>query len=142
MTEPDWYDEHLPKIDPENPGWTIEVPWIELSSPEHVEGWINRLNGELQQYVTKANSTGHGVCFCLTHGGHIFLHTTEGAILLDVTPEAEWAVPVITAATGVEAPNKQIWVLPDDVLTQLVLGLNSLIVATRIVISHNYKAKK
>lgn len=109
---------------------------------EHVEAWINQSNMELQQYITKANSTGCGVCFCLSHGGHVFMHTTEGATLLDVTPDAEWVVPVITAATGIDAPATQIWVLPDDVLTQLVLGLNSLIAATRVVVSHNYKYKK
>lgn len=69
------------------------------------------------------------------------MHTTGGGILLDVTPDAEWAVPVITAATKIEAPPMQIWVLPDDVLTQLVLGLNSLIAATRIVVGHSYKYK-
>ena len=70
------------------------------------------------------------------------MHTTEDAILLDVTPEAEWVVPVITAATGIDAPHSQIWVLPNDRLTQLVLGLNSLIASSRIDISHSYKTKK
>jgi len=68
------------------------------------------------------------------------MSTTEGAILLDVTPEAEWVAPVITAATGIEAPRGQMWVLPDDKLTQLVLGLSSLIASTRMVLSHRYKA--
>ena len=69
------------------------------------------------------------------------MHTSECAILLDVTPEAEWAAPAITAATGIAAPHSQIWVLPDDSLTQLVLGLSSLIASSRIVISHRYKTK-
>lgn len=142
MIERERQDAITSDIDPDNPTWAIEKPWEELPSVEHVEAWINQYNIELQQYITKANSTGCGVCFCLTHGGHIFMHTPEGAILLDVTPDAEWAVPVITAATGINAPATQIWVLPDDVLIQLVLGLNSLIAATRVVVSHNYKYKK
>lgn len=141
MIERERQDAITSDIDPDNPTWAIEKPWKELPSVEHIEAWINQYNMELQQYTTKAKSTGYGVCFSLTHGGKIFMHTTQGAILLDVTPDAEWAVPVITAATGIQAPPTQIWVLPDDVLTQLVLGLNSLISATRIVVSHNYKYK-
>lgn len=70
------------------------------------------------------------------------MHTGEEAILLDVTPDADWVAPVITAATGLQAPSTQIWALPTDTLTQLVLGLNSLIESTRMVASHDYKAKK
>lgn len=116
--------------------------WVGLTTPEDVEVWIDLHNRDLQQCVTKANTTGYGVCFCLTHGGQIYMHTTAGAILLDVTPDAEWAVSVITAATGIEAPQSQVWVLPDNALTPLVLGLNSLIATARIVVSHNFRSKK
>jgi hypothetical protein len=51
-------------------------------------------------------------------------------------------VPVITAATGVDVPPSQIWKLPDDKLTELIFGLSSLIAASRMVASHNYKIKK
>jgi hypothetical protein len=119
-----------------------ERPWIELTTTHDVEAWIDNYNRDLQQAVKKPNATGYGVRFSLDLGGHIFMHTAEGAILLDVTPEAEWAAPVITAATGIEAPRSQIWVLPDDKLTQLVLGLSSLIASTAFVVSHNYKVRR
>lgn len=125
--------------DPEEPA---ARPWIDLKSSYDVEAWIDRHNLDLQGRIKKTNATGYGVCFCLGHGGEIYMHTTEDAILLDVTPDAQWVVPVITAATGIEAAHSQIWVLPDDRLTQLVLGLSSLIASSRIVISHRYKSRK
>lgn len=70
------------------------------------------------------------------------MHSAEGAVMLDVTPEAEWVIPVIIAATGMEAPHSQIWMLPDDKLTELVLGLSSLVASTKMVANHRYKAKK
>lgn len=117
-------------------------PWIDLKTTHDVEAWIDHYNWDLQRCITKANATGYGVCFCLAQGGEIFMHTTEDAILLDVTTEAQWVAPVITAATGIEAPRSQIWILPDDRLTQLVLGLSSLIASTRMVAGHAFKAKK
>jgi hypothetical protein len=119
----------------------VEQPWLDLRTPQDVELWIGHFNWDLQQYVNKKTAVGYGVCFTLTHGGEIYMHTTEGAVLLDVTPEAEWAAPAITAATGVVQPKSQIWTLPDDTLTQLVLGLNSLIASTRFVASHSYKGR-
>ncbi len=114
-------------------------PWTPLTTTDEVEAWIAKHNRDLQQRIGDTYATGCGVCFLLGHGGEIFMHTTDGGILLDVTPEAEWAAPVITAATGIVAPRSQIWLLPDDSLTQLVLGLSSLIASTRIVVSHRYK---
>ena len=125
-----------------NPDEATEQPWIDLTTAHDVEAWITHYDWDLQQRLNKTNASGYGVCFCLDQGGQIFMHTTEGAVLLDVTPEAEWVAPVITAATGVEAPHSQIWVLPDDKLTQLVLGLSSLIASTRIVARHRYKNKQ
>ncbi len=116
-----------------------DQPWNELSTVEEVEAWVEQYNRDLQLHIQKRNAAGCGVCFCLRHGGQIFMHTAECAILLDVTPDAEWLVPVLSAATGITAPSGQIWVLPGDVLTQLVLGLNSLIASTRIIASHHYK---
>lgn len=124
-----------------NPDEFFDQPWVELTTIDEVEAWVDQLNRDLQ-HITHTNSTGCGVRFSFTHGGEIYMHTTEGAILLDVTPEAEWVVPVITTTTAIEDPNTQIWVLPDDVLMQLVLGLSSLIATTRIVVSHNYKTKR
>jgi len=89
---------------------------------------------------------GYGICFILTEGGEIFMHTTqEGNVLLDVTPEAEWATPVIIAATHVDGPqdgHPQIWTLPSHTLTQLVLGLGNLIGHTQLVYQHNFRMKK
>lgn len=120
----------------------VERPWIDLKSTHDVEAWIDNYNWELQRRVTNANPVGVGICFRLEQGGDIFMHTTaEGTVLLDVTPDAEWVAPVITAATGVEAPGAQLWMLPADVLTQLVFGLNGLIASTRPVTGHPFNAR-
>jgi len=122
-----------------------ERPWIDLRSSYDVEAWIDNYNYDLRRVIDQpdARLNGQGICFLLAHGGEIYMHTdTEGNVLLDVTPEAEWAAPVISAATGVAAPATQIWSLPSHVLTQLVFGLNSLIAATRIVTSHDFRLKK
>lgn len=120
-----------------------ERPWIVLTSTYDVEAWIDRYNWDLREAVGKLNTTGQGICFRLEHGGEIYLHTdTEGNILLDVTPEAEWVAPLISAATGIPAAATRIWTLPGDVLTQLVLGLSPLIATTRIVIRHDYRIRK
>lgn len=119
-----------------------ERPWMNLNNTHDVEAWIDHYNRDLKRCIRDSKAKGYGVCFCLEQGGEIFMHTSEDNILLDVTPEAEWVAPVITAATGIEAPHGRIWVLPDDRLTQLVLGLSSLIASTRIVVSHSYKTRK
>lgn len=120
-----------------------ERPWIVLNTTYDVEAWIDQYNRSLQQLVKSPQATGYGICFCLLHGGEIFMHTTsEGVILLDVTEEAAWCVPVISAATGIAAPAARIWTLPGDTLTQLVLGMSSLIAATRLVTSHDYRIRK
>jgi hypothetical protein len=119
-----------------------DQPWTGLTTQQDVENWIDLYNHDLRLCVKKPDANGYGVCFTLLHGGQIFMHTAADAILLDVMPDAEWAAPVITAATGVAAPGTQIWVLPDDKLTQLVLGLSPLIASTRMVVSHRYKGGK
>jgi hypothetical protein len=129
-------------ISQSNPEEASERPWIHLTTTYDVEAWIDQYNWDLKRFVKEPNAQGYGVCFRLDHGGDIYMHSTEGAILLDVTPEAEWVVPVIVAATGVVAPTSQIWTLPDDKLTELVLGLSSLIASTRMIARHGYKTKK
>ncbi|MFX7764186.1 hypothetical protein ABTK05_21235, partial [Acinetobacter baumannii] len=82
---------------------------------------------------------GQGICFTLELGGDIHLHTTpEGQILLDVSEEASWAAPVISAAANVPAPAGSVWVLPPDTLTQLILGLSGLIATSQFVLRHEY----
>lgn len=126
-----------------------ERPWIVLATTYDIEAWIDQFNRDLQRLTpdnngyAQYNSRGHGICFRLIHGGEIFMHTTaEGEVLLDVTEDASWVAPVITAATNIAAPAASIWQLPAEAMTQLVYGLNSLIAATRIVLEHDYKFKK
>ena len=120
-----------------------ERPWIVLGTTYDVEAWIDSYNRDLQRAMTRPNARGYGICFRLIHGGDIYLHTDqEGNVLLDVTHEAEWVAPLIAAAAGVEPPGMQIWALPGDALTQLILGLSSLIASTRIVLDHDFRMKK
>ena len=121
-----------------------ERPWIALHTTYDVEAWIDSYNRDLQRAVTDRNkAAGCGICFILAHGGEIYLHTdSEGGVLLDVTPAAEWAAPLITAATRVAAPAGRIWSVPGHALTQLVLGLSPLIAATRIVPRHDFRLRK
>lgn|GEM_PF-527817 len=118
-------------------------PWIDLKTTYDVEAWIDSYNRDLQRHVENRNLSGYGICFGLAEGGEIFMHTnTEGDVLLDVTPDAEWVSPVIAAATHVPVPPSQIWSLPGHALTQLVLGLSNLIGSARIVLQHDYRIKK
>ena len=108
---------------------------------------MDHYSRELQSVMEKSKAgnyvSGYGICFGLAHGGDIFMHTTsDGDVLLDVTPDAAWVAPLITAATQVEAPSSSIWALPGHTLTQLVLGLSSLIVSTRMVLQHDFRIKK
>ena len=120
-----------------------ERPWIVLSTTFDVEAWIDHFNRDLQQALGNKAADGAGVCLRLTEGGEIYLHTNgDGDVLLDVTPEAEWVAPVISAATSVTAPDTPLWLLPGHVLTQLVLGLSPLIGSTRLVLNHRYKPEK
>lgn len=118
-------------------------PWIVLKTTYDVETWIDHQNRSIQQLGKSSKAGGWGICFGLSEGGEIFMHTTaEGDVLLDVTPEADWVAPLLAAATQVEVPNTQIWALPGDRLTQLVFGLSSLIATTRLVVEHNFNLRK
>lgn len=117
-------------------------PWKDLPTTADVEQWIADYDQALQQLVQPTRASGCGICFTLDAGGEIFLHTNgDGDVVLDVTPDAAWAAPVISAATRTAAPPSQLWVLSGDTLTQLVLGLNSMIASSRIVTSHNFRAR-
>lgn len=122
---------------------TPEHPWVSLETIQDVEAWMDLNDRELQQLIGNKPSVGHGICFSLLHGGEIYLHTnSDGDILLDVTPEAEWCAPVISATTQVVAPRGQIWILPQHVLLQLILGLNSLVASSRLVVRHEFRLRK
>ena len=67
------------------------------------------------------------------------MHTTnEGIILLDVTEQASWVAPLIEACTNTKPAKGQIWVLPEDTLIQLILGMNTLIAHSEIVLAHEF----
>ena len=125
------------------PAEPAQRPWIVLADTSDVEAWIANYNRSLQAAIVDPKLQGYGICFHLNEGGEIFLHTDgEGNIVLDVTPEAAWVAPLLTAATGCPAPAGQIWQLPAEVLTQLIFGLNSLIGASRLVLHHDFRIKK
>jgi hypothetical protein len=59
--------------------------------------------------------------------------------VLDLTPEAEWIAPLIMAAARIdEAPPGRLWVLPDDKLVQLMMGLSGLIASSILVVGHDF----
>ncbi|WP_238552156.1 hypothetical protein [Herminiimonas sp. CN] len=119
------------------------VAWMHLLTPVEAEAWIDNFNRDLQQCIRNVNAGGYGVCFSLAEGGDIYLHTTsEGHALLDVTPDAQWAAPVIAAAANVPQPNAQIWHFPDANLVQFVLGLSSLVASTTMVLRHDFNRKQ
>ena len=98
---------------------------------------------ELQQLIGQKHTQGHGICLSLLHGGEIYLHTnSDGDVVLDVTAEAGWIAPVISATTRVAPPRGQIWILPQHVLLPLILGLNSLVASSRLVLGHAFRMGK
>ena len=119
------------------------VTWSGLETPADVELWIEEHNQALQQHIGK-NETGYGVCFTLAEGGEIYLQTTQdGHLVLDVTDEASWVAPLIMAAARVaQAPAGSLWVLPDDKLVQLMIGLSGLIASSILVVGHNFGLRR
>ena len=112
-------------------------PWQHLETPSEVEHWIDEHNRSMQENIGPAER-GYGVRFSLAEGGEIYLHTADGAVLLDVDADAAWVAPLISAASGMAAPAAQVWILPDDKLVQLVLGLSSLIATSTLVVGHDF----
>jgi hypothetical protein len=116
------------------------VPWIALETPQDVELWIDEHNRSLQEHIGP-QETGYGVCFTLAEGGNIFMQTSGDAVMLDVEQDAQWVAPLIMAATGAPAPAGQLWVLPEDKLIQLVVGLSSLVASTTLVSGHRFGSR-
>ena len=116
------------------------VPWIELQTPQDVEAWIDEHNRCLNELIGP-QETGVGVCFTLTEGGNIYMQTTGDAVVLNVDDEAQWIAPLITAATQTPAPSSQVWILPDDKLVQLIVGMSSVVASTTLVSGHNFGAR-
>ena len=115
-------------------------PWDHLETPQDVELWIDEHNSALQELV-QPQETGVGICFTLAVGGNVYMQTTGDAIVLDVDQDAEWIAPLIQAATGAEPPRGRVWILPDDRLVQLILGLSSLVESTTLVVGHNFTGR-
>jgi hypothetical protein len=113
------------------------VPWTPLESPQDVELWIAEHNATMQEMISP-KETGVGVRFTLEAGGDVYLQTTDDAVILDVEPDASWIAPLIMAATGAEQPEGSYWLLPDNKLVQLMLGLSTLIECSIIVTAHNF----
>jgi hypothetical protein len=116
------------------------VPWIALETPQDVEQWIDEHNRCLQEHIGP-QETGYGVCFTLAVGGNIFMQTSGDAVMLDVEPDAQWVAPLLMAATGGAAPSGQLWVLPEDKLVQLIVGLSSLVASTTLVSGHKFGSR-
>lgn len=116
--------------------------WEHLESPVDVELWIEEHNLSLREHI-RPGETGYGVRFSLREGGQIVMQTSEdGAVLLDVDADAAWVAPLISAATRAQPPAGSLWILPDDVLVQLVLGLNSLIESTTLVVGYTMAGRQ
>ena len=116
------------------------VPWIALETPQDVELWIDEHNRSLQEHIGP-QETGYGVCFTLAVGGNIFMQTSGDAVMLDVDADAQWIAPLLMAATGGTAPAGQLWVLPEDKLIQLIVGLSSLVASTTLVSGHKFGSR-
>lgn len=115
-------------------------PWVHLETPQDVELWIEEHNQSLQENIGP-QETGYGVCFTLAEGGNIYLHTGADAIILDVDLDARWVAPLIVAATHAEEPQSQLWVLPDDKLVQLIIGLSCLVASSTLVVGHYFGSR-
>lgn len=115
-------------------------PWVHLETPQDVELWIEEHNQSLQENIGP-QETGYGVCFTLAEGGNIYMHTGADAIILDVDQDARWVAPLIVAATRTEEPQSQLWVLPDDKLVQLIIGLSCLVASTTLVVGHYFGSR-
>lgn len=112
-------------------------PWTALETVQDVELWIDEHNRSLMEHIGP-QETGYGVCFTLAEGGNIYMQTSADAVILDVEPDAQWVAPLIMAATQSEAPAGQLWILPDDKLVQLIVGLSSLVASTTLVSAHPF----
>ena len=115
-------------------------PWTALQTAQDVEAWIDEHNRSMMEHIGP-QETGVGVCFTLAAGGNLYLQTSADAVILDVEPDAHWVTPLIEAATQTDEPPSQLWILPDDKLIQLIVGLSSLVVSTTLVSGHNFGSR-
>ena len=115
--------------------------WLRAQSND-AELWIEEHNLALRELI-RPGETGYGVRFTRAAGGDIYMQTSaDGAVVLDMTPDAAWVSPLISAATGCEAPDSSLWILPDDKLIQLIVGLSSLVASTLLVVGHDFGLRR
>ena len=113
-------------------------PWVALNSPHEAELWIDEHNRSMQEHIA-SHERGCGVRLTLAQGGDIFMQTNgDGAVILDVTHDAAWVAPLICAATRTEAPDGSLWILPDDTLVELLVGLSGLVASSMLVVAHPF----
>ncbi|KAB8044680.1 hypothetical protein GCM43_04305 [Janthinobacterium aquaticum] len=113
-----------------------------MATPYDVEVWIDEHNRSMQDNIS-ASEAGVGICFTLAEGGEIYMQTSaDGAVILDVTADAAWVAPLISAATGCETPASSLWILPDDKLIQLIFGMSSLVASTLLVVGHDFGLRR
>ena len=124
-------------MNPDSPPRFRPRPWTELATPQDVEAWIDEHNHSMVELIGP-QETGVGICFALAAGGNLYMQTLADAVILDVEPDADWIAPLIIAATQTEPPQGQLWILPDDKLVQLIIGLSSLVESTTLVTGHNF----
>jgi len=124
-------------LPPDQPPRFKPRPWTSLETPQDVELWIDEHNAAMQELI-QPQETGVGIRFNLAEGGTVHMQTTADAIILDVDQDASWIAPLIMAATQAEPPPGSIWVLPDDKLVQLILGLSMLVESTILVTGHHF----
>ena len=115
-------------------------PWTALLTVQDVELWIDEHNQSMVEHIGP-QETGVGICFTLAVGGRLYLQTTADAVILDVESDAQWITPLIMAATQTAEPAGQLWILPDDKLVQLLIGLSSLVASTTLVAGHNFTGR-
>jgi hypothetical protein len=116
------------------------VPWTALETPQDVELWIDEHNRSLQEHIGP-QETGYGVCFTLAAGGNVYMQTSGDAIVLDVDADAEWVAPLIMAATRTPEPPGRLWVLPEDKMIQLIIGLSCLVASSTLVSGHKFGSR-
>ena len=113
-------------------------PWSSLDSVDAVELWIDEHNRAMQELIRPEEQQGAGIRFSLVHGGDLLMQTRGDAILLDVEADAAWITPLLEAVTGQAAPAGQWWAVPEERLVQLILGLNTLVESTTLVVGHRF----
>ncbi len=135
-------DTDTDSVPPSPPARFRPRPWEHLETAYDAELWIEEHNRSMQENIRPTES-GYGVCFTLAEGGDIFMQTSaDGAVILDVTGEAEWVAPLLSAATQTAAPPGSLWILPDDKLIQLIVGLSCLVASTTLVVGHHFGARR